>query len=166
MAAKGNPGNLPKLTEALTHRPDVLRYWAATGLLILGTAAAPAKGALTGIMRHDTSPLVRIVAAEALAGLGDPAEPATVLAGLVDSAPDWQVQLHALNALTYLGKAAASAIPSIRRVAEDERQNEYMRSAGRYLLAVLEGRYTPSYPVFDLQHMMQQFLKQQSKAAL
>lgn len=89
-------------------------------------------------MRHDTSPLVRIVAAEALTGLGDPAEPVAVLAGLVDNAPSWQVQLHALNALTYIGKAALPALPAIRRSGEKSGAKEYIINASRYLRSVME----------------------------
>jgi hypothetical protein len=61
------------------------------------------------------------------------------------------VRLQALNALTYLGEQATAALPSIARAAAGEQ--EYLRSAGRYLEAVLTGRYQPSFPVMDLDRL-------------
>ena len=152
IAARGQQKGLKHLLSALESPVAVLRYWAATGLLILGTDAAPARKQLAHAMRTDTSPFVKIVAAEALATLGEPDEPVQALSALLDSPPSWQVQLHAINALTFIGTLAKPALPSVQRAAESEQ--EYVRNAGRYLTAVLEGRYTPSYPVFDIQRMM------------
>ncbi len=156
MAAKGDPENLGKLTAMLSSPTPVMRYWAATGLLILGNQAAPAHGALQQAMRGDPSPHVRIVAAEAAAKAGDPAEPVELLAALCDDPPSWQVRLHALNALTYIDRdAAGAAIETARRAAVAEK--EYVRSAGRYLAAVLDGTYLPSSPTFDWEHIMGKF---------
>lgn len=150
-AAKGEPANLPLLTAALADPAPVLRYWAATGLLVLGDGARPARAALQAAMRDDPSAPVRVVAAEASTHLGDAAEAVGVLGQLADRGP-WQVRLQALNALTYVGEAARHALPVIRRCADDDQ--EYLRSAGRYLAAVLDGTFTPQTQVFDLQHMI------------
>jgi HEAT repeat protein len=105
-------------------------------------------------MRDDPVPQVRIVAAEAVAGCGTPEEAVGLLAALVNQPPSWQVQLQALNALTFVGAGAKSALPAAQRAAESEQ--EYVRSAGRYLSAVLTGAYTPSMPIFDIERMMRQ----------
>lgn len=152
IAARGEASGLPTLQDGLASPVEVLRYWAATGLLILGKDARAAWPALEAAMRTDASPYVRLVAAEALARYADPREPVAFLAGLVDAPPSWQIQLHALNALTFIGESALPALPSVRRAAESEQ--EYVRSAGRYLGAILDGSYKPSMPIFDLEYMM------------
>lgn len=151
-AAEGRRSNLPALRTGLKSKAAVLRYWAATGLLILSKDAMPARAELRAAVRDDASQFVQIVAAEALAGLGEADAAVAALGHLVDSATAWQVQIHALNALTYIGEPAKAALPTIRRAAESEQ--EYVRNAGRYLTAVLEDRYTPSLPIFDLERMM------------
>lgn len=152
VAARGDPADVPRLAAALGSPNAVVRYWAATGLLIRGAAAAPARAAIEQAMRTDPAPQVRVVAAEAAAMLGASREAIAFLARLVDAPPGWQVQLQALNALTFVGEAARPALPSVRRAADSEQ--EYVRNAGRYLAAVLDGTYTPAMPVFDLERMM------------
>ena len=148
VAARGGSGDVPQLLSALRSPLAVERYWAATGLLIRGKNAAPAASALRAAMLQDPSPLVRVVAAEASAGLGQGAEAVGVLASLVDSGDVWPVRLHALNALTFLDKdLSAAARPAVDRAAQDTK--EYVRNAGRYLQAVLEGTFTPASQIFD-----------------
>ncbi|MNG41661.1 hypothetical protein D3C84_1309970 [compost metagenome] len=43
-------------------------------------------------------------------------------------------------------------MPSIKRMAGSDQ--EYLRNAGRYLEAVLEGRYQPDYPVAQLWRLL------------
>jgi len=155
VAARGDPAGLDRLVAALASPVPVLRYWGATGLLILGAKAAPARDALRRAMDGDEAPHVRIVAAEALARLGDHDAPVRQLIALSEEGPDWQVQLHALNALCFIDRAAAApALPTAQRAAQSEQ--EYIRSLGRYLTAVLTNSYTPQTPIFDFQHMMEQ----------
>jgi arylsulfatase A-like enzyme len=157
VAAQGEAGGLAELQKALTSDLPVMRYWAASGLLILGKGAAPAAGALEKVMRSDPAPQVRIVAAEAFAAMAAPEEPVRLLAELVDHSPSWQVQLQALNALTFIGPAAKSALQSVQRAAGSEQ--EYVQRAGGYLAAVLTGTYDPAKPTFDVEQMKQGFAK-------
>lgn len=157
VAAGGDVAGLDRLRAALASPVAVLRFWAATGLLVLGKAAAPALAPLLRAMRDDPVPQVRVVAAEAVANLTDPEEPVRLLADMADRAPAWQVRLQALNALTFIGAPARAALPVVRRAADSEQ--EYVRNAGRYLAAVLTGAYTPAYPVFDMERMMRQTAK-------
>jgi arylsulfatase A-like enzyme len=150
-AARRDPRKLALFRAKLADGNEVVRYWAATGLLILGDAARPATAELMAAMRRDPSPFVRIVAAEASAALGSAAEAVTRLADLLDAAQPMPVRLQAINALTYVGPAARAALPQIRTAAADDQ--EYVRNAGRYLSAVLDGSYTPATPVFDLERM-------------
>ena len=106
---------------------------------------------LQAAMQGDERLQTRIVAAEAVAKLGDPAEAVALLADLSGGEHPWQIQLQAINALTYMGAAAAPALAAVQRATENDQ--EYVRNAGRYLLAVLTDTYTPSTPIFDLQRM-------------
>ena len=157
VAARGDPRDLERLRTALASPVPVLRYWAATGLLILGKAAAPATDTLQKAMRDDASPHVRIVAAEAVAGIATTEEPVRALAAVVDQPPSWQLQLQAINALTYIGGSASLVLPSIQRAALSEQ--EYVQRASSYLVAVLTGTYSPTKPTFDVERMMQGFAK-------
>lgn len=151
-AARGEPASLPLLTQALASDVPVERYWGATGLLILGRAATPARTVLEHAMRDDPSPHVRVVAAEAVARMGNPAEAVRLLVAIVDGSPSWPVQLQALNSLTFIDPAAVRPVlPVIRKMAEVDQ--EYVRNAARYLTAVLTGTYTPATPIFDLERM-------------
>jgi hypothetical protein len=155
IAAGGEAEAVPRLAAALASDTPVLRYWAATGLLICGSKAGVALPQLKAAMRNDACAFVKIVCAEAVAKLmtGDQ-EPIKILADLVDSSSVWQVQLHALNALTFLGPAARQVQQTIAKAALSEQ--EYIRSAGRYAAAVLEGSYTPATPIFDFEWLMSQ----------
>lgn len=152
-AARGDPAQRAMLRSHLDSPVAVLRYWAATGMLVLGPQACGEQTTLERLMRDDPSPYVRIVAAEAVARLGDDGSAVRVLAALVDAAPSWQVQLHAINALGFAGKGMEGAIETIRRAARGE--NDYVRTVGRYLEAVITGNYTPASQIFELDRLRQ-----------
>lgn len=71
----GNPENIEMLKSYLKNSESAIRYWGATGLLILGKNAAAAKPDLTEAL-NDSSSSVATVAAEALYNLGE--KPAAV----------------------------------------------------------------------------------------
>lgn len=152
VAARRDPDNLAALQAQIRNDNPILRYWAVSGLLMLGDKASPALPGLLTVMRQDERPQTRVVAAEAVAKLGNAAEAVSVLADLCGQSQPWQIQLQALNALTFVGPAAAGALPVIQQAAE--REQEFVRNAARYLTAILNGTYQPSMPVFDLERMM------------
>ncbi|SDC89353.1 Arylsulfatase A [Sphingomonas sp. YR710] len=154
-AASRDPAHLPALAAALTDRNPMIRYWGATGMLVLGPAARNFHGALEPLL-DDREPLVRVVAAEALASAGQAAAVAR-LGELAGPGQIWQVRLAALNSLTALGETARPALASIDAAAQEDQ--EYLRDAGRYLSAVLHGTYQPGYPVFEFDRMMKAFPK-------
>jgi arylsulfatase A-like enzyme len=151
-AAKRQPQALPYLVEMLGDPNEVIRYWATQGLLMLGDAAAPAQARLAEASASDPSPQVRIAAAEASARFGDSAAVGG-LGRLLDDHPDVRVRLQALNALTFLGPEAISVRPAIARAATSD--DEYLKNAGRYLILVLGGTYTPASPVYPLAEGLQ-----------
>jgi arylsulfatase A-like enzyme len=149
-AARRDVGALAAFKKGLVDSNEVVRYWSAQGLLMLGQHAESARAALHRSAREDLSPHVRVVAAEALAGLGE-REAVRWLADMLDHAI-YTVRLQAINSLTFIRPLAKEALPSIERAAvEDDAEDWTVRMAARYLTAVMRGYYDPSYPVFDLQ---------------
>src|SRR5262249_31378606 len=69
-----DPGAVPALLRSLRDADSAVRYWAALGLLMRGDATVKAaRGELTAAL-GDSSPYVRIAAAEALGRHGDDAD--------------------------------------------------------------------------------------------
>ncbi len=69
-ATLGNPENLDLLKIYLKSKESAIRYWGATGILILGEKASPAKAELLQAL-NDSSASVVTMAAEALYHLGE-----------------------------------------------------------------------------------------------
>jgi arylsulfatase A-like enzyme len=146
-AAAGDPDSVPALVEALASPAEVVRYWGATGLLILGSGALPLRETLRAAFATEPSPSVQIVMAEALVRLGEPeAALARLIAILYSDAP-WQIKLPAINALTFIGSAAAPALPAARRMAESS--VTFLQSAGKYLTLQLTSEYRPETRIFE-----------------
>lgn len=142
IAARGEASGLRTLRAALGHNNAVMRYWAATGLVVLGTGAQSVLAEISAVAANDPSPHVRVVAAEALLRAGRPEPAVTALIGLADPSFDFSVRLLALNALTE-NLAHAQAALAVARVAQED-ANEYVRRAGAYLVARLDGSYDPA----------------------
>lgn len=140
-AARGDVRKLTRFSAALRHANPIVRYWAATGLVILEAQASPARDQLLSIASADPSAAVRVAAAEALCTSGDLASGLPLLGEIVGSdLPVWP-RLMALNALDGLGERARPALHALKAVADDP--NEYIVRAARYQIAVLEGTYSP-----------------------
>lgn len=150
-AASANADDLSMFLVALADPNPIVRYWGATGLLILGSKAGIARPSLDRAMTTDTAPHVRVVAAEACARLGDETA-ISALGSLAAPSQPWQVRLAALNALTELGERSRPQLEVIELAANEEKL-EYLRNAGRYLSAVLTGIYKPDYPVFEIERL-------------
>jgi arylsulfatase A-like enzyme len=145
LAIERDPSNLARLRTELRYANDVVRFWAAQGLLMLGADAEPAADALAATVERDPSVHVRIPAAETLVRLGVTDHPVRFLADTLDSYPDDRVKLQALNALTWVGEAALPVADVIERATAS--QDEYVRVAARYLDSVLRGTYLPTNPL-------------------
>ncbi|WP_439624013.1 sulfatase-like hydrolase/transferase [Gemmata sp.] len=86
LASQLTPDGVPALRALFKDGDSAVRYWAAMGMLIRGEAAVRAAGGeLRGALK-DTSPDVRIAAAEALARYGDAADQKAALDLLIDLA--------------------------------------------------------------------------------
>ncbi|MGV3541522.1 MAG: sulfatase-like hydrolase/transferase [Rufibacter sp.] len=138
--------HLKKLTERLTDKSAVVRYWAATGSILLGPQAKPAKANLTLLLK-DKEPSVRIAAAEALYGLGEKDSVLPVLRNSLSSDNE-HVRLHALTVLEKMGQDARPALADIQAVANAGQAkkgskaaiSEHDRKVAGYVVAALTGK--------------------------
>ncbi|MEX5748037.1 sulfatase-like hydrolase/transferase [Massilia sp. X63] len=150
-AARGRPSDLATFRAALDERNEVLRFWGAQGLLVLGRDARAALPSLVKAMERDPSPQVRVAAAEAVAMLSDPGRALAVLSGLLDADNPPPVRLQAINALTFLGAKARPVLPLVTAATQDS--DKYVNNAARYLALVLERSYEPGKVTIDLAAM-------------
>ncbi|MEI6750710.1 MAG: sulfatase, partial [Bacteroidota bacterium] len=93
----GDVANLKTLQKYLKSSESAVRYWGATGLLILGEKASPALNDLKASL-NDESARVVAVAAEALYKLGEKEEAKKALLRVLKN-PNKFAQCHALNTI-------------------------------------------------------------------
>ena len=96
-ASFGNVENLTLFQSYLKNEESSIRYWGATGLLILGEKAEPAKKELL-ISLNDSSPDVVSVAAEALYNLGETEAAKAALLEVLEN-PNEFARCQALNVI-------------------------------------------------------------------
>ncbi len=101
-AGDGGSGIPQKLSAAMKHDHPVIRYWGATGCTIQGEAAAAAMSQLKKLL-EDSSPSVRVAAAEALYVLGDKKTGFDGLIDILKETNDPVVSLETLNITQALG---------------------------------------------------------------
>lgn len=94
--------DIPVLTSYLKSDDAIVRYWGATGLLILGDQARPAVQALRDAS-HDVSPNVAVTAAEALYRLGEQEEAREAILATLRSDNAF-ARVYAMNAIDLLNE--------------------------------------------------------------
>jgi N-sulfoglucosamine sulfohydrolase len=138
IASLRDVSNLDEITGFLSDETPAVRYWGAVGCLILKNDAMPAKEALLRAIQ-DTSPDVRIAAAEALCHLGESAAATPVLIAALDH-ENMMVRTHALNSLYILGgEIARAALPKVIAITESQEGRSYDLRAAQRLLEVYGG---------------------------
>ncbi|MEX0676248.1 MAG: sulfatase-like hydrolase/transferase [Pirellulales bacterium] len=120
LAAGLKPDAAGALVKSLEDRDSAVRYWAALGLLMRGKDGVEAGHGSLAASLADPSPYVRIVAAEALARFGEPADRPLALRVLADHA-DWSrsdvfVAMAALNALDQFADEAEPIKAKLRKL--------------------------------------------------
>lgn len=136
MATMGNPENLEQLQQRLKDQEPVVRYWAATGCIILGEKARAARPQLEALTQ-DPNPSVRIAAAEALYQLGETDQALTILREAVQH-HQVMVRVHAINVLELMGTKARPVLPVVKKQIEQMEDNDYDERAALRLVAQLE----------------------------
>lgn len=131
-AGERAPSHLPDFLAALDDRHPVVRYWAATGCLILKEKAAPAKSRLQALLA-DGSADVRVVAAEAVSYLGEAEAAVDCLAGVLKNGNPHEV-LAAQNALDFMWQAGHVTLPEVKRLLAGTKSREPGDRIPRYFL--------------------------------
>ncbi|MGQ7871304.1 sulfatase-like hydrolase/transferase [Sunxiuqinia sp. sy24] len=133
LATLGQKNKLPQLVLLLNHKNETIRYWAATGLLILGADAREAQPKLEQAL-DDSSVSVSIVAAEALYYLGEKEKAlTTLLAALKHPSPF--ARTHALNVIDYTHEFSPTIQEALLQMIREFKND---KSPDRYDLRVVE----------------------------
>ena len=122
-AAAGNYENLELFTASLDTGSLLLRYWAATGLVILGKEAQEAKQDLLNAL-NDESPVVRIASLEALYNIGVVDLVVNQLIEELDN-DNMMIRVQTLNVLELMGEDARPAFSKIREKVLPREQRSY-----------------------------------------
>ncbi len=120
--AVGRADTAPQQREWLRDSDDSIRYWAALGLRARTDLTAEDRAALRTALT-DTSPVVRIEAAAALAAQGEADTALPILTAALNH-NSREVALHAARALELLGPAASPAHPAMQTRLEAARAAE------------------------------------------
>lgn len=145
-AASRDPANLPLFVAGLDDANEVVRYWSAMGLTILGAQAASAAGRLEQRLGAEPSPQVRVSVAQALGAVGRKEAAVPQLVRLLEGSASDRVELQAVNALAYLGASDDQTLAVLRRTQDSK--DEYVSRAAKHQVLVLTGEYRPDSPVF------------------
>lgn len=111
LVGKG-PQHRDELAQLLADSDSAVRYWAAVGLLAMGSQAKPSETVLLKASA-DSSPCVRIAAAEALCAIGQEAKALPVLIAALHHDDGW-VRFQAAVILGKIGPKALPALPDIK----------------------------------------------------
>jgi N-sulfoglucosamine sulfohydrolase len=137
LATLGDVNNLPKLIEYLSDDSPIVRYWGATGCLILRDKAKPAQAQLQKALK-DKHANVRIAAAEALMWTGSTKEALALLVAEVldmeNGSPE--TRLHAANALEEIKGKAKPALAELQKKFKGKGR-EYVSRAMGYTISKL-----------------------------
>ncbi len=129
-----------KLDEIIAFTQDensIIRYWGATGCLILGKEAKSATNDLKVLLKGK-NPDVRITAAEALCNLDESAIAAPVLVEAMKD-ENLMVRVHAMISLEIIGgEVAKSSIPTVKKILGNRAGRDYDIRAGKRLIALYD----------------------------
>jgi hypothetical protein len=116
--------------EACNDPHPVIRYWGATGFLILQEKAAPAKEKLKELLKDDWMD-IRVVAAEALSYLGETDRALETLEPIIKNESEY-VALAAMNALDFMQQAGHVSLDRIHKLLGDTQYKGYPGRMAEY----------------------------------
>lgn len=119
LASRGDPACVKLLGDT----DGAVRFWGATGCIVLGAGAKAAEEKLVELL-GDRSPSVRLAAADALMKMGGRDDALAELARGLRDENEW-VRFHAATILDALGSKADPLRDSIKAAATDK--NEYVK---------------------------------------
>ncbi len=136
MATLGNKTNIPEFIKMLKDDYAPIRYWGATGLLILGEKAKPALGEILKEL-NDSMPDVVIVLAEASYRLGEKDKAEEALLKLLNN-PNAIARTRALNvidALDITSPKTQQAVVNIVKSSDKNNKRAYDVRIATWLLS-------------------------------
>jgi arylsulfatase A-like enzyme len=139
LATRRDAGNLPAFQKGMSDDNEVIRYWSVLGCLMLKEKAGGAKESLLKAA-EDSSPQVRVVAAEGLCWIGQSERGLAKLATLLKD-ENATIRLQAANSLDHLGEIAKPLWAQLRIASRDK--DDYVKRAARYTAAILTGETPP-----------------------
>lgn len=134
-ATLGKVENLERLQSYLTNEESAIRFWGATGLLILGEKAAPLTDDILNALT-DNSVSVITVAAEAAYNLGKKAEARKALLSVLENENEF-ARTRAMNVIDCIEDDASNYIKEIAKMIKDTPEvsrNRYDMRAAQWLM--------------------------------
>lgn len=135
-ASDGDPRHLKDFIAALDDPHPVIRYWAATGCLVLKDDAAPAKNRLRARLSDEWAD-VRVVAAESIAYLGEAKSALAAIASVLREG-NLHEALAAQNAIDFIWQAGHATLAEAQALVSDTNLPEPGNRIPRYLLNTSE----------------------------
>ena len=132
IASNGRSEHLPALINALSDPHPIVRYWAATGCLILKDKAVPAKAKLRERLKDEWAD-VRVIAAEAIGQLGEPEAAVATIKDVIRSGNRYE-SLAALNTLDLLRSTGFIPLSVARDMVRDLKLAEPADRIAAYIL--------------------------------
>ncbi len=117
LASSRDASAIKQLLEACNDPHPVIRYWGATGCLILQDKAEPAKAKLKALLKDDWND-IRVVASEALGYLGETELALKTLMPIAKSEKEYDA-LAALNTFDFMYQAGHVSLEQIKKLAKD-----------------------------------------------
>ena len=130
LAVSREASAIGRLMAACNDSHPVIRYWGATGLLILQEKANPAEEKLKELLKDDWMD-IRVVAAEALSYLGQTKLALETLEPIAKSEPEYE-SLAAMNALDFMFQAGHVSLERIRNLLGDTQFKGYPKRMADY----------------------------------
>ncbi|NQU53185.1 MAG: sulfatase-like hydrolase/transferase [Bacteroidetes bacterium] len=135
IATLGKPENLEKLKTYLKSDESAVRYWGASGLLILKDEAAPAIEVLKASINDESANVVSVVA-EALYNLGEKELAKKALLSTLQNHNEF-ARCHALNVIDCIDEKSPEMIEGVVAMikkAESTTRNKYDMRAAKWLI--------------------------------
>ncbi|MFL2435246.1 MAG: sulfatase-like hydrolase/transferase [Verrucomicrobiales bacterium] len=122
-ATKADQASLSKLKEMMGHKDSAIRYWAATGCIIVGKESKTLKKDLLNLLK-DTSPDVRTASAHALFNIGESEKAVPVLEKILSEKNQFH-RLRAMNVLDHMDESAKDAVTRIAKIGDAAKIGAY-----------------------------------------
>ncbi|ANI77283.1 sulfatase-like hydrolase/transferase [Sphingobium sp. EP60837] len=145
-AARRDAGNLSAFVAGLNDRNEVVRYWNANALAMLGASASPAMGALQARLEVEPSAQVRVALAEAMGYVGSISRAESILLRLLEETASLRVKLQVVNALTHIGAKSDATLAVLKEALKLD--DEYVPRAAIYQILIMSGEYQPQVDTF------------------